>query len=787
MTALDRKLLSNLWQMKSQILAISLVMASGVAVFVMSQATLTSLRLTQETYYERYRFADVFSHLRRAPDSLRAQIEEIPNVNRVQTRVVESVILDIPDFAEPVVGQILGIPPGDSRGLNELYLRKGRLIEPGHEREVVVHEAFAEAHALQPGATISAILNGRKEELHVVGIVLSPEFVYALRPGELLPDDKRFGVLWMGQKELAGVFDLEGAFNNVSLDVTPGAIEQEVIQRLDAILAQYGGTGAYSRLDQSSHKVLSSELTQLRSMAIIFPVISLCVAGFLLHVVLSRMIATQREEIATLKAFGYSRSEIGIHYSKFLMVVLCLGILIGTVAGVWLARDLAALYVRYFRFPVFLFRLTPATVLIALGLCALAAMLGAWNAVRRAVRLPPADAMKPEPPASFRATIIERLGVQRLFSPASRMVFRHIERQPVRSILTCLGVALATAVLVLGSFIEDSVNYVMDFQFNLAQRQDVTIGFVDPLSATAIHDVRHLPAVFDAQPFRSVPARLRSGYRVRRIAILGLPDDRPLFRVVDVRERELDLPDQGLILSAKAAELLHLKVGDAVTVEVLEGERPVRRATVAGLVNDFGEPTAYMNLNTLHRFMREGDQISGAFLAADSNQLAALHKQLKETPKVASVAVKSAALTSFRQLFAEHLLRMRTFDVVFSCIMVFGVVYNSARVSLSERSRDLATLRVMGFTRQEIFRILLGELSILILAAIPLGLIMGYYFSALAIWALETETQRFPLVIENSTYGFAIVVVVVATFLSAAVVRRRLNQLDLVAVLKAKE
>jgi putative ABC transport system permease protein len=773
--------------MKSQVLAIAMVMASGVAVFVMSQATLTSLRLTQETYYVRYRFADIFAHLRRAPNSVKAQIEEVPNVNRVQTRVVEDVILDVADFAEPVVGRILGISAEDPRGLNQLHLRKGRLIESGHDREVVVHEAFADAHGLQPGATISAILNGHKEQLHVVGIVLSPEFVYAIRPGELLPDDRRFGVLWMGQNELAAVFDLEGAFNDVSLAMMPGAIEQEVIQRLDDILARYGGTGAYSRMDQSSHKVLSSELTQLRSMAIVFPMISLCVAGFLLHVVLSRMIATQREEIATLKAFGYTRSEIGIHYLKFLIVVLCLGILVGTVVGIWLARDLAALYVRYFRFPVFLFRLAPATVFIAFGLCALAAVLGAWNAVQRAVRLPPADAMKPEPPASFRATIVERLGVQRFFSPAWRMVFRYIERQPVRSILTCLGVALATAVLILGSFIEDSVNYVMDFQFNLAQRQDVTIGFVDPLSATAMHDVRHLPAVFDAQPFRSVPARLRCGYRVRRIAILGLPDDRRLYRVVDVRERELDLPDEGLILSSKAADLLHLKVGDSVTVEVLEGERAIRRATVTGLVNDFGEPTAYMNLNTLRRLLREGDQISGAFLATDSSKLATLHKQLKETPKVASVGVKSAALTSFRKLFAEHLLRMRTFDVVFACIMVFGVVYNSARVSLSERSRDLATLRVMGFTRGEIFRILLGELSILVVAAIPLGLIMGYYFSAVAIWALETETQRFPLVIEKSTYGFATIVVIAATFLSAAVVRRRLNQLDLVAVLKARE
>jgi putative ABC transport system permease protein len=788
MTALNRKLLSNLGQMKIQLLAIALVMASGVAVFVMSLTTYSSLKVTQDNYYDEYRFANFFSHLKRAPDSVKAQIETIAHVGVVQTRVVADVVLDIPEFVEPVAGRIIGISEkSPESALNRLYLRKGRMIEPGSRTETIVHEAFAEAHGFKLGGKLSAILNGHKEQLNIVGIALSPEYVYGIRPGDLIPDDKRFGVMWMGEKELRNSFDLDGAFNDVALTTMPGAVEQEVIERLDDILAPYGSGGAYSRADQSSHRAVFGELTQLRSMALVFPIISLAVAGFLLNVVFSRLVATQQEEIATLKAFGYTSKEIRNHYLKFVFLVLLVGILIGTGAGIWLALDLFKIYVRYFRFPVFLFRLEPSTVLIALGLCAVAGISGTITAVERAAQLLPAEAMRPAAPSVFRPTIIERLGLHRFISPSWQLVLRYIERQPIRSAFTCLGIALPLAVLVLGTFIADSVNYVIDFQFNLLQRQDMTVGFVEPQSSTTIYDLVHLPAVIDVQPFRTVSARLRAGYRSRRIAIFGLSDERRLFRVMDVNERELDLPEEGLVLSSKAAEVLGLVLGDTVIVEVLEGDRAIRPAKITGIVEDFGEPTAYMNLRTLRRFLREGEQISGAFISIDEQQINRLHHQLKKTPKVANVGSKSAALIGFRKIFTEHLLRMRTFDVVFGCIMVFGVVYNSARISLAERSRDLATLRVMGFTRREIFNVILGELSVLTFLAIPVGMVLGYYLSAFAVYTLATETQRFPLVIGKATYGFAIVVVIVAAFVSALIVRRRLEQLDLVAVLKAKE
>jgi putative ABC transport system permease protein len=787
MTALNRKLVRDLGHMWSQALAICLVMACGIATFVMSLCTLASLEQAQQTYYDRYRFAHVFAHLKRAPASLAERIAELPGVGQVQTRIVTDVTLDVPGLVEPAVGRLVSVPETASPTLNNLHLRQGRLVEKGRSGEVVVGEAFAEAHRLKPGDRITAILNGRKQSLRIVGIALSPEYVYSIREGEMLPDDKRYGVFWMGYTQLAAAFDMDGAFNDVALTLTPGASEPEVLRRLDRLTEPYGGIGAFGRTDQVSHKFVDNEMTQLRSMALIPPAIFLSVTTFLLNVVLARLISTQREQIATLRAFGYTRWEIGWHYLKFVTLLAAFGGILGTVLGAWLGRGLTELYTRFFRFPVFTFFLDAGVVGLAFGLSTCAALLGTFGAIWRASRLPPAEAMRPEPPAKYRPSLLERLGLHRFLSSTMRMIVRQLERWPTKALLTVTGIALAVGVLVLGNFVVDSVDYVIDFQFFLAQRQDVSIAFVEPTASRVLHEVQHLPGVRRVEPYRSLPARLRWGHRSRRLGILGLETRPQLFRLIDVAESEIQLPADGVVLSAKLAEVLNVGIGDKVVVEVLEGERPVREVVVAGLVRDFTTLGAYMALPAMHRMMREADTLSGTFLAVDGQAIDQLYRKLKRTPKVANVNIKRAALESFQKTLAENLLRMKTFNVIFASIIAFGVVYNSARISLSERGRELATLRVIGFTRTEISFILLGELALLTLIALPLGLLFGYGLSGLAIWALETETQRFPLVINSSTYAFAATVTMVAALISGLIVRRRVNQLDLVAVLKSRE
>ena len=789
MTAINRKLCRDLSHLKGQSLAIALVMACGVAAFVNASSTASSLQSALDTYYDRYRFADVFAHLKRAPNSVAGRITDIPGVSRVETRVVIDVSLDVPGLVEPAIGRLVSVPDLPTPGLNQVYLREGRYVESGRRGEVLVHEAFALAHALKPGDTLAAIINGRRERLTVVGIALSPEYVYAIRPGEVFPDDRRFGVFWMAYSELAPAYDLDGAFNGVALSLAPGTRESEVISRLDEITEQYGGVGRTAATTSSSHKLIDGELSQLRGMALIPPSIFLSVAAFLLNVVMSRLIGLQREQIAVLKAFGYARWEIGWHYLKFVLVLAALGSAIGVIGGAYIGRMFTEMYGQFFRLPAYEYRLE----LLGGGHGSPAhrrrpRRLGTLTAVRRAVVLPAAEAMRPEPPPSTAGLWAERIGLASLLSPAGRMILRRIGRQPVRAALTVFGIALSCAILVMGSFVEDTIDYMIEFQFFRVQRYDVSLGFVEP-SGAARRPRRCPPAGRDAR--RAVPGRPRAcPLRRRAIAASASPAScrtrsfsaRSMRPAVRSWSRRRDSSSR-----TELADVLGARIGDVVTVEVLEGERPVVGVPIAGVVEDFSGLVAYMDIGAVRRMLREGDTASGVFLAVDPSRQAELYTELKETPRVGSVAIKSAALRGFEKTMAENLLVMRALNLMFATVIAFGVVYNTARIALAERSRELATLRVMGFTRAEVSFLLLGEMAVLTLLALPLGMVMGYGMAAFAVVALETETQSFPLVIEPSTYSFAAVVVMVAATITGLIVRRRVDRLDLVEVLKSRE
>lgn len=787
LAALDRKAVRNLLQMKGQFLAIALVIACGVAAFVMSLSTLSTLKRNQAEYYARYRFADLFARVTRAPVTVTERISEIPGVAKAVPRILSDVTLDLEDLPEPAIGRLISIPENELPGLNGLHLRMGRYIEPNRSGEVIVSEAFADAHSLKPGDSLRAVLNGRERTLSIVGVAISPEFIFQIREGDVLPDDKRFGVLWMGQTDLAAAFDMQGAFNNLAVSVSSGANQREIIRQIDLILDPYGCLGAYDRDDHSSHRYIRDEMAQLRSMARVGPSIFLSVAAFLLNVVLSRLIATQREEIAALKAFGYSGWAIGLHFMKMMAVVVCLGGLVGTAVGTFMGLKLSELYTTLYRFPALIFRFDTQVALGAFGVSLAAGVLGTIGSVWQAVKLPPAEAMRPAPPGDFRVTLLERLGLQRFIPQTMRMILRSLERRPIKSILSCLGISTAVAVIILGSYAKDAVDYVMESQFRHAQRHDLMVTFVRATRADVLHEIENLPGVHAVVPMRSIPVTARSGHHSRRIAVQGLPPGNPLFKAVDVMRHEQRIPEDGVLMTTKLAEVLELKLGDSVTLEVLEGERPHLKLQLQGTVEDFSGLSCYVSQETAHRLMREGESLSGAWVTVDSLRVNQLYTELKRLPQVAGVSIKVAMIESFRNTIAENLLRIRLFNVGFATIIAFGVVYNAARISLAERARELATLRVIGFTRTEISGILLGELGVLTIVALLPGLGLGYLFCIVSTMSLNTEMYRIPLVINPATQGFACGVICVAAFLSGLVVRRRLDELDLIAVLKTRE
>ncbi len=787
MTALDLKLLRDVGKMKGQMLAVGLVMACGLAMMIMARSLILSLETTRAAYYERHRFADVFCDLKRAPNALREKLAAIPGVAAVETRVAGALRMDLPGLAEPADGTIISIPEDRPMRLNTLFLRTGRFPEVGKANEAIVSEAFAKAHGFQPGNSIEVILRGARERLNIVGVALSPEYVFEARPGQALPDNKRFGVFWMNERDLATANDLDGAFNNVVVDVAPGQDTAPVMAEIDRLLEPYGGLIAYDRSDHASAKQLDDEIAMLNGMSIAFPVVFLCIATFMTSAVLARVIHLQREQIAQLKAFGYSSRQVGVHYLKFALVIVGIGLAGGGLAGAWLGANVVTLYHKFFQFPSLTFHPDYAAVGIAFAVSSGAAFLGVLGAVRQAVRLPPAEAMRPEPPADFRPSLLERMGVQKLFGPSMRMALRNLERRPWQAVFTALGLALAVGIPIVPGAMRDGINFLLDFQWTLAQRQDVTVTLIEPGSATAFTSIKHLPGVIHAEPFRSVPARLRFGHKSHRLGVTGIPAGTLLNRALDQHGKPLPVPPDGVLISEKLAEMLGAKPGDLLTLEVQEGRRPRREVPIHGLITDYAGLSAYMDIDALRRLMQEGPTVSGAHLSVDAKYWQTFLDEVKLVPRIASMNITSALQQSFRQTTAESITLIQTIYFTFAVIVSFGVVYNSARISLSERSRDLATLRVVGFTNREVAGVMIGELVMLTLAAIPAGLWIGGQLANFIVQSASTETIRLPLILTHETYATAILIVLISATVSFYVVSRRIRNLDLLGVLKARE
>jgi putative ABC transport system permease protein len=784
---LNRKLLRDLWRLRGQVLAIAMVVASGVAVLVMSLATLSSLQETAVTYYERHRFADVFASVTRAPEQLAARIAGIPGVQHAETRISKLATLDIAGFEEPVIGQLVSIPEHGESVLNRLALLAGRRVQPDHPDEVVLSEPFAEAHALTTGSRLHAIINGKRRALHVVGIALSPEYVYAIGPGALMPDNQRFGVLWMGRKALAAAYDLDGAFNDIALSLLHGTQPASVIQPLDQLLGRYGGIGAIARADQLSNWFLMNEIDQLGTMARILPTIFLVVAAFLTNMVLARIIATERSEIGLMKAFGYRNTEIGWHYARMVIAITAVGIVLGWVIGAVFGKVSTELYAEFYRFPLLIFEPKPSSfaagALVSLG----AALTGTLGSMHRAAALPPAEAMRPPSPPLYRRTRLSTSRLAAWLDQPTRIILRQIARWPGRALLTSAGIGLSVGVLIMALQWIDSINHIVQVYFYDTQRQDMMVGLVEPQSATAAYEFAHLPGVLAVEPMRIVSAYLRHGNRSHRGALTGVPPGAQLQRVYDASGHVVPLPPGGVVLGTKLAEKLGVTVGDTLQVDVLEGRRPHLQVPVTGVFETYIGVPAFIDITTLNRLLKERPSLEYANLLVDEAARPALYARLKALPEISAVMLREAAVRTFHETLAETLLIYISFFAMFACALGFGVVYNSTRIALSERGREMATLRVLGFSRTEISYILLGEVALLIFVGLPLGCLAGQGLAWLMTSAFETELFRVPLVIELSTYGTAVLVALLATAASAALVRRRLDRLDLIAVLKTRE
>jgi putative ABC transport system permease protein len=787
MRALDQKLLRELARLKMQAFAIVLVVASANALFVGTATASRALRLSEEQYYDAQRFAQVWSRLSQAPASITSSLTAIPGVAAVEGRLVAQGVLDLPHVNEPARGLFISIPPRPGHVLNDVYIRRGRHVEANGLNEALVSEAFADRNGLKPGDKVGAVIAGQHVALHIVGVALSPEFIMQIPPGGLIPDDRRFGVFWLTRDRLAELLDLREAVNDIAIRLSQQASEPGVIAAVDRVLDPYDGQGAYGRGSQPSHVMLENHIKPVAALAVVVPSIFLAVAVFLVNMVLSRLVATDRAQIGMMKAFGYSNARLARHYLLLVLSIVGAGIVLGVPVGVWLGHLMSTWFGTFFRFPVLVFRVEASIVAIGALVMVVSATLGTVATLATIVRMPPIVAMAPAAP-TYRPTRVDRVGILlRTGAPPVRMIVRSLSRRPLRALLTAGGMALAIAIVVFGGFTADALARVVDVRFQRQEREDLSVVLAHARSLERWEGIEALPGIRLAEPYRAVPVRVHGAGRVKDATVIGLEPSSRLRRLVDMHYGTMSVPPDGVVMSAWLASRAGVRPGDAVALEIREGRRRVVTTRVAGLIDEPLGASLYMNLQTLGRVLDEPNTFTALNVLADPAREDELYAVLKRAPQVLGVDFRKYSIVNFRSMGDETVAFIRRIEIVFAVIIAFGVVYNTTRIALAERAHELATLRVLGFTRGEISAILLGEVGALALPAIPLGCLVGYGLSSFLSVSLSSDLFRFPLALEPRTYAFGVAVFLVASIASALVVRRRLDRLDLVAVLKARE
>ncbi|MCE8533590.1 FtsX-like permease family protein [Ruegeria pomeroyi] len=787
MSPLSIKLGRDLWRIKGQAVAIALVVAVGVLLQVMQTGLVRSLDETRRAYYERYRLAEVFAPVTRAPVHAAVDLRKIDGVAAVETRVAGAAMVDLPGAAVPVRAQVASLPAQGAPRLNDVLLTDGRALSGERPDEILLLQSFARAHGLKPGDRISATMNGARHDFTVSGLAVSPEFIYTTAPGELVPDDRRFAVLWMTRTALEAAFDMDGAFNEALLSLSRGTEPDAVMAEVDRLLDRYGGTGAYHLDDLPSNKFVVEEISGIKRTSKTVPPVFMAVAAFLLYIVISRLVDAERKEIGLMKAFGYTSWEVGVHYLKMVLVIAVGGAVLGSVLGVLAGRWSVNVYMLYYKFPFLVFRLDPPSFAIGFGVSVLAASAGGLLVLRRVFALTPAVAMRAAAPADYSRARPLGGWLGRVLDQPTRMVLRRLTRQPLRMGGAIAGVGAATALGAAMASLLAAYDAMVETSFGVIDRSDVTVTFTHPIAEQSRYDLASIPGVIEVEPIRIVSAVLRNGRHSYRGAVNGMAEAPRLYRAVDADMTDIPIRRDGIILSTGLARELEIEAGDRLILDVREGRRPIVEVPVSGVSESLIGSPAYMEIGALNRLLKEPLRISGAFLRVDPAQGDSVYRILKDRPMVAGVALKSESRAALRKMMDQGAGAMRYVMAVIAGVITFGVIYNAARVAQAERERDLAGLRVLGFTRGEVAFVLLGELAAVVVLAMPLGALGGYWLNLAISAGFSTDLYQIPASFGLTGFGQAMIVVLIAALLSGWLVKRDIDRTDLILALKNRE
>ncbi len=792
MSVLDRKLRRDLIGSAAMLLAVVGIMAVGIACYVSMGASYNNLRSAKRRYYAQCRMADFWIELKKVPVSELGPLRDLPGVVGIRPRIAFYTTVDVPGVLKPLNGLVLSLPDRRTRVINDIVLRRGTYFTGHRDNEVIVGEAFARRHGLRPGRWVRLILNNQLQDLYIVGTAISSEFVYLLQPGALAPDPEQFGVFYVKHSYAEEVFDFNGAANQVigllapELRTRPRAL----LNSAERLLAPYGVFTSYGLEDQPSNRFLTQEIAGLKVFAYLLPAIFLAVAALVLNVLMRRVAEQQRTTIGTLKALGYSDVQVFLHFLKLAAVVSVFGTLAGCALGYWMAGGMTRMYRKFYEFPRLDNRFYPELIAVAALLSLLCAVAGSFHGVRAVLKLQPAQAMRPKPPRKGGAVLLERAAwFWRRLDSGWRMALRSLFRNRMRTAAGVFATAMGSAVLVSGLMMADATRFLVDFQFKWVLRSDYDLSFEEDRDASALDEAARLPGVDRAEPILTVPCTFVHGPYRRKGAITGIAPGATLTVPRNRRADPIPIPSTGVVLARKLAEVLHLREGDRLRIEPIKGLRRPRYVPVVRIADSYLGMQVYADIRYLSRLVGESLAVSGVQLAADADprETAALYRHLKQLPSLQAVSARRAMVENLEKILVDNMGVFIRSLLFFSGTMFLGSIINSSLVSLAERQREVATLRVLGYSPWQVGMLLFRENMVVTMLGTVIGMPFGYLLAVITSMAYNTELFRFPVIAEPDTWVWAFLLAIVFGSVAQVFVQWRVHRMDWLEALQVKE
>ncbi|BCZ44916.1 ABC transporter permease [Clostridium gelidum] len=787
MNILFRNLLRDIKKSKGQFISILIIVVLGVTFYTAINSAFKNLSNSSSEYYSEYRLADIWVDLYSAPMGIKEKVDSIPNVKTATGRIIKDASINI--LEENATLRFITLPDIKKDIVNDVVIKSGRYFSEDDSNQCLLDEDFFKANNLNLGEYIYPIISGNKVKLKIVGCVKSPEFVYTLKDAsEIMADNKRFGIIYIKQSFGEAIFDFKGSINNLSIQISNGSDVKTVKDDVKKALKNYGVKNVIDREEQTSSKMISEKIKGLKSMGGTFPVIFFMVASVIIYIMMGRMVESQRTQIGVLKAVGFTNMQVLAYYMSYSAMIALIGSFIGSILGTYMGASMTKLYNQYFNLPLGGIKIYSEFVIPAFILTLFFCLFAGYHSCKAIFKIMPSEAMRQKSPESGKKIVIERINLIWInISYLGKIIVRNLFRYKKRALLTSLGVIFSSAILLVALSMGDSMDFMIQQQYGNIQNYDIKVKFSKLMSIEDLNNIKNITHIKELEPVLETGVEISNGWKHKDVGFTAQIKEPQMYKVEDKSGNAISLPQNGILISEKLANTLGIKVNDSVNIKFYFPGKEKKEMVVKGIIVQYLGLSTYTSMDNLNSILGEGTIASSAVLKLDNtNAENEVKDKLRNMPNVMSVDSKTDSLNALLKTMGAMQASIGVY-IMLAGILLIAVLYNIATINIFERQRELATLKVLGFSNNEVKKLIFNENYIIVIFGMIVGLPFGKWLGASLMASSSTDAYTIPYVVEFKTYIIAIILTLLFTAITNLTLMRKIKALDMIEVLKNKE